>query len=32
MDIDEVRNLLDTIPGQREDLNRLSFLKEEKAG
>jgi len=26
--IDEVRNLLDTIPGQRQELNRLSFLKE----
>jgi KilA-N domain len=25
--IDEVRNLLDTIPGQREDLNRLNYLK-----
>ena len=26
--IDEVRNLLDTIPGQRQDLNRLNFLKD----
>ncbi len=26
--IDEVRNLLDTIPGQRADLNRLNYLKE----
>lgn len=25
--IDEVRNLLDTIPGRQEDLNRLNFLK-----
>ncbi len=32
MDIDEVRNLLDTIPGQREDLNRLGFLKEGETG
>ena len=26
--IDEVRNLLDTIPGQKQDLNRLSFSKD----
>ncbi len=26
--IDEVRNLLDTIPGQRQNLNRLNFLKD----
>ncbi|MCC6724752.1 MAG: KilA-N domain-containing protein [Saprospiraceae bacterium] len=26
--IDEVRNLLDTIPGQRQDLNRQNFLKD----
>jgi hypothetical protein len=28
--IDEVRILLDTIPGQRPDLNRLNFLEREK--
>lgn len=28
--IDEVRNLLDTIPGQRSDLNRLNFIEKEK--
>lgn len=27
--IDEVRNLLDTIPGQAEERNLLNFLKED---
>lgn len=26
--IEEVRNLLDTIPGQHPDRNRLNFLKD----
>jgi hypothetical protein len=28
--IDEVRILLDTIPEQRQDLNRLNYLKEKE--
>ena len=28
--IDEVRNLLDTIPGQLPELNRLNYLDEEE--
>lgn len=28
--VDEIRNLLDTIPGQLPELNRLNYLKEEE--
>ena len=27
--VDEVRNLLDTIPGQNPELNRLNYLDDE---